>query len=201
MLGLVRNALFGQTEQRPHRTVRSHTQGELSYEEREYEPGQYATVTVSGKPFDEGSGEGVVKLLKYLGGSNEEGLQLGMTAPVSLKVHPNESGELQSSVEAQVRIPSQFQDNVPKPMDPSVEIQYLEGFTVYSTQFGGYAKEANYVEFAGKLQEALGDAAPFHRNVYLCAGYDSPMKPIGRRNEVWFLKKEGGSSGAQLSSQ
>ncbi|XP_051898899.1 heme-binding protein 1-like [Pristis pectinata] len=197
MLGMIKNSLFSQTEHRPCHTVSSETKGELSYEERKYEPGKYASVTISGKPFDEGSGEGVVKLLKYLGGSNEEGVQLGMTAPVSMKVHPREGGGLQPTIEVQVRLPSKFQENIPKPTDESIEIKHLEGFTVYSTQFGGYAKEAHFVEHAGKLQAALGDAAPYHRDVYFCVGYDPPMKPVGRRNEVWFLKREEGESSSQ----
>ncbi|XP_072890068.1 heme-binding protein 1-like [Hemitrygon akajei] len=201
MFGMIKNSLFSQTEHRPCHTVSSDTKGELDYEERRYEPGNYATVTISGKPFDESSGEGAVRLLKYVGGSNEGGLQLGMTAPVSMKVHPSEDGSLQPSIEVQVRIPSKFQENAPKPTDESIEIKRLEEFTVYSTQFGGYAKEAQFVECAAKLRTALGDAVPYHRDFYYCIGYDPPMKPIGRRNEVWFLKRENGGLGVQPNSQ
>lgn len=202
MFGMIKNSLLSQIEHRPSQTLNSETKGELSYEERRYEPGNYASVTISGKPFDEGSGEGAVKLLKYLGGSNEEGLQLGMTAPVSMSVRPSEEGGgLQPTVEVQVRIPAQFQENAPKPTDESIEIKRVEGFTVYSTQFGGYAKEAHYVEYAGKLREALGETERYQRDVYQCVGYDPPMKPIGRRNEVWFLKQEGGAPVAGTGSQ
>ncbi|XP_078388070.1 heme-binding protein 1-like [Cetorhinus maximus] len=190
MFGMITNSLFSQPENRPFQTLNSETKGDLTYEERKYEPGNYASVTISGKPFNEGSGEGALKLLKYVGGTNEQGVQLGMTSPVSMVVWPTEGDSLQPKVEVQIRIPSKFQENAPKPTDESIEIKHQDGFTVYSTQFGGYAKEANWVDYAGKLRTAMGDASSYHRDFYVCAGYDPPMKPIGRKNEVWFLKKE-----------
>lgn len=56
-------------------------------------------------------------------------------------------------------------------------------------QFGGYAKEADYVSYAAKLKGALGSDAAYRKDFYLCNGYDPPMKPYGRRNEVWFVKE------------
>lgn len=48
-------------------------QDQLSYEERACEGGRFAAVELVGKPFDEASKEGAVKLLKYVGGSNDKG--------------------------------------------------------------------------------------------------------------------------------
>ncbi|XP_067876175.1 heme-binding protein 1-like [Heterodontus francisci] len=191
MFGMITNSLFSQPENRPCQTLKSGTKGDLTYEERKYEAGNYASVTISGKPFNEGSGEGALKLLKYVGGSNEQAVQMGMTAPVSMTVQPGEAKSLQPKVEVQIRIPSKFQENIPKPTDESIEIKHHDGFTVYSSQFGGYAKEVHWVEQAEKLQAALGDNVSYHQDFYVCAGYDPPMKPIGRKNEVWFVKKEG----------
>lgn len=56
-------------------------------------------------------------------------------------------------------------------------------------QFGGYAKETDYVSYAAKLKSALGSEAAYHKDFYFCNGYDPPMKPYGRRNEVWFVKE------------
>lgn len=56
-------------------------------------------------------------------------------------------------------------------------------------QFGGYAKEADYVAHATQLRTTLeGTPATYQGDVYYCAGYDPPMKPYGRRNEVWLVK-------------
>ena len=45
----------------------------MGYEERVYEGGKFATVEVTGKPYDEAVKEAVLKLLKYVGGSNDQG--------------------------------------------------------------------------------------------------------------------------------
>uniref|UniRef100_UPI00398EB0F0 heme-binding protein 1-like n=1 Tax=Pristiophorus japonicus TaxID=55135 RepID=UPI00398EB0F0 len=197
MFGMVRNSLFSKTETRPYQILNSETKGELTYEERKYEPGKYASISVSGKPFDEGSGEGAVKLLKYVGGSNEQGVLMGMTAPVSMVVEPGEGDCLQPKVEVQIHIPRNFQEKTPKPTDQSIEIKDQDGFTVYATEFGGYAKEANCVEHAAKLRAALGDSVSYHQHFYVCAGYDPPTKLFGRKNEVWFVKKETGKTAVE----
>eukprot|EP00062_Callorhinchus_milii_P023541 gi/632982484/ref/XP_007908161.1/ PREDICTED: heme-binding protein 1-like [Callorhinchus milii] len=190
MFGMIRNSLFGGTEIRPCQTLSSETKGDFSYEVRKYEPAKYASVTVTGKPFDEASGEGVLKLLKYVGGSNEQGVGMGMTAPVTIRAHRGDQGGLQPGVLVQIRIPSKYQEQPPRPTDQSITVQHQEGFTVYSTHFGGYAKEADWVEHAGNLCAALGEQAAYHREHFLCAGYDPPMKPLGRRNEVWLVRQE-----------
>uniref|UniRef100_A0A8C4UIR2 Heme binding protein 1 n=1 Tax=Falco tinnunculus TaxID=100819 RepID=A0A8C4UIR2_FALTI len=56
-------------------------------------------------------------------------------------------------------------------------------------QFGGYAKEMDYVNYAAKLKSALGSEVAYRKDFYFCNGYDPPMKPYGRRNEVWFVKE------------
>lgn len=49
------------------------SQDKVAYEERVYDGGQFATVELAGKPFDEALHEAVLKLLKYVGGSNDQG--------------------------------------------------------------------------------------------------------------------------------
>uniref|UniRef100_A0A4W3JRI8 Heme-binding protein 1 n=1 Tax=Callorhinchus milii TaxID=7868 RepID=A0A4W3JRI8_CALMI len=137
MFGMIRNSLFGGTEIRPCQTLSSETKGDFSYEVRKYEPAKYASVTVTGKPFDEASGEGVLKLLKYVGGSNEQGVGMGMTAPVTIRAHRGDQGGLQPGVLVQIRIPSKYQEQPPRPTDQSITVQHQEGFTVYSTSNNG----------------------------------------------------------------
>uniref|UniRef100_A0A8C5P040 Heme-binding protein 1 n=1 Tax=Jaculus jaculus TaxID=51337 RepID=A0A8C5P040_JACJA len=56
-------------------------------------------------------------------------------------------------------------------------------------QFGGYAKETDYITHANQLRTALeGTPATYQSDVFFCTGYDPPMKPYGRRNEVWLVK-------------
>ena len=55
-------------------------------------------------------------------------------------------------------------------------------------QFGGYAKAADYAAQAAQLRSALEGTATYQTDFYFCTGYDPPMKPYGRRNEVWLIK-------------
>uniref|UniRef100_A0A8D0GD71 Heme-binding protein 1 n=1 Tax=Sphenodon punctatus TaxID=8508 RepID=A0A8D0GD71_SPHPU len=189
MFGLIRNSLFGTVEQWPCRVLSTGEKEEVTYEERVYEGGKFATIEVTGKPFDEAQKEAVLKILKYVGGSNDQGAGMGMMAPVTTTVFPDESGSLQQKVKVLVRIPSQFQANPPCPSDECIQIEEREGMTVYSTQFGGYAKEVDYANYTAKLRSALGSETTYHKDFYLFNGYDPPMKPYGRRNEVWLVKE------------
>ncbi|XP_029446324.1 heme-binding protein 1 isoform X1 [Rhinatrema bivittatum] len=163
---------------------------DVLYEERVYDAGKYAAVEVTGKPFDEASREAVLQLLKYVGGTNQKGTGMGMTAPVTITAFPSEDGSLQQRVKVLLRIPSQYQEDPPAPSESSIQIEERESVTVYSTQFGGFAKEADYVAHAAKLRSALGEEETLRTDFYFCNGYDPPMKPYGRRNEVWLVKKD-----------
>uniref|UniRef100_A0A8C3SQT7 Heme-binding protein 1 n=2 Tax=Chelydra serpentina TaxID=8475 RepID=A0A8C3SQT7_CHESE len=189
MFGMIRNSLFGSVEGWPCQVLSRGEKEEVTYEERTCEGGKFATVEVAGKQFDEAAKEAVLKLLKYVGGTNDKGVGMGMTAPVSITAFPGEAGSLQQKVKVSLRIPSQYQDNPPCPGDESIQIEEREGMTIYSTQFGGYAKEEDYVNYAAKLRSALGSEAAYRKDFYLCNGYDPPMKPYWRRNEVWFVKE------------
>lgn len=161
---------------------------EVNYEERTCEGGKFATVEVTDKPVDEALREAMPKVVKYVGGTNDKGIGMGMTVPISFAVFPEEDGALQKKLKVWFRIPNQFQSNPPVPSDDSVKIEERESITVYSMQFGGYAKEADYIAQAAQLRTALEGTATFRSDIYFCTGYDPPMKPYGRRNEIWLVK-------------
>ncbi|XP_075429980.1 heme-binding protein 1 [Ascaphus truei] len=119
---------------------------------------------------------------------SSEGAGMGMTSPVSIIGYPAEDEALQPKVKVILRIPSQFQADPPAPTEENICIEDREGLTVYSTQFGGFAKEADYVFHAAKLRSTIGPEASYRTDCYICSGYDPPMKPYGRRNEVWLIK-------------
>ncbi|XP_030815995.1 heme-binding protein 1 isoform X2 [Camarhynchus parvulus] len=133
MLGMVKNSLLSTVEAWPYRLLSKGEKDQVSYEERTYEGGKFAAVELVGKSFDEASKEGAVKLLKYVGGSNDKGVGMGMTAPVSITAFPAEDGSFQQKVKVSLRIPSQFQDSPPCPTDESIKIEERQGMTVYST--------------------------------------------------------------------
>lgn len=188
MLGMIKNSLFGSVETWPWQVLSKGDKEEVSYEERACEGGKFATVEVTDKPVDEALREAMPKVAKYAGGTNDKGIGMGMTVPISFAVFPNEDGSLQKKLKVWFRIPNHFQSDPPAPSDKSVKIEEREGITVYSMQFGGYAKEADYVAQATRLRAALEGTATYQGDIYFCTGYDPPMKPYGRRNEIWLLK-------------
>ncbi|XP_010636707.1 heme-binding protein 1 isoform X3 [Fukomys damarensis] len=106
---------------------------DVSYEERACEGGKFATVEVTNKPVDEALREAMPKVMKYVGGTNDKGIGMGMTVPVSFAVFPDEDGSLQKKLKVWFRIPNQFQSNPPVPSDDSIKIEERESITVYST--------------------------------------------------------------------
>ncbi|KAG8436389.1 hypothetical protein GDO86_007478 [Hymenochirus boettgeri] len=189
MFGMIKNSIFGGVETNDGKLLHKGEKDGITFEEREYEGGKFASTEVSGKPFDEASKEGVLRLLKYVGGTNQNGTGMGMTSPVSIIGYPAEDSEsLQPNVKVMIRIPSQYQADPPAPMEDTIKIEDRETVTVFSTQFGGYAKEADYISHAAKLRSCLDPEASYHTDYYMCCGYDPPMKPYGRRNEVWLVK-------------
>ncbi|XP_039095885.1 heme-binding protein 1 isoform X2 [Hyaena hyaena] len=132
MLGMIKNSLFGSVETWPWQVLSKGGKEEVSYEERTCEGGQFATVEVTDKPVDEGLREAMPKVMKYVGGTNDKRIGMGMTVPISFAVFPSEDGSLQKKLKVWFRIPNQFQSNPPVPTDDSVKIEERESITVYS---------------------------------------------------------------------
>uniref|UniRef100_A0A3Q2HBP1 Heme-binding protein 1 n=1 Tax=Equus caballus TaxID=9796 RepID=A0A3Q2HBP1_HORSE len=133
MLGVIKNSLFGSVETWPWQVLSKGDKEEVSYEERACEGGKFATVEVTDKPVDEALREAMPKVVKYVGGTNDKGIGMGMTVPISFAVFPSEDGSLQKKLKVWFRIPNQFQSSPPVPSDDSVKIEEREGITVYST--------------------------------------------------------------------
>lgn len=58
--------------------------------------------------------------------------------------------------------------------------------------FGGFANSQNTTEELLKLIESLKrDGMRFKEAPYYRVGYDSPLKLVNRRNEVWLMQEEG----------
>ncbi|TDH02589.1 hypothetical protein EPR50_G00154230 [Perca flavescens] len=190
MFGMIKNSLFGTTEETEYKMLSSETKDGVSFEVRRYDGAKYAVVSSEGRSFDQVTGELVRKLLMYIGGSNEEGEAMGTTAPIIITVYPRNDGVLSRRLVVAIRIPTSYQQNPPTPTDGAVKVEERHGMTVYSLQFGGFAAETEYRAEALRLTRTLGETAPFQRKQYFCCSYDPPLKPYGRRNEVWFLQEE-----------
>ncbi|XP_012681382.1 heme-binding protein 1 [Clupea harengus] len=190
MFGMIKNSLFGATEETEYKLLSTETKDGVSYEVRRYDSGKYATVSSEGRTFDQVSGELVRRLLMYFGGSNEQGEAMGNTTPIVITVFPRDDGAMMRRLVVAVRIPSRYQVCPPDPTDSTIKIEDRPGMTVYSLQFGGFAGETEYRSEASRLTRTLGETAPYQRKQYFCLSYDPPLKPYGRRNEVWFIQDE-----------
>ncbi|XP_048870605.1 heme-binding protein 1-like [Brienomyrus brachyistius] len=190
MFGIIKNSIFGTTEESKYDVLSNETKEEGTYEIRKYKAARYATLTSEGKPFDQSTGECMKKMLLYVGGSNDKGEGMGMTAPVCITVFPKDDGTLQDRVVVGLRLPERYQENPPTPTDSSIQFEDREALTVYVARFGGYAHEKEYCTEAARLTQMLGEGTTFQKDKYFCCGYDPPVKPYGRRNEVWFIKEE-----------
>ncbi|KAL6103357.1 hebp1 [Pungitius sinensis] len=190
MFGMLKNSLFGNTEETEYKLLSSETKDGVSFEVRRYDGAKYAVVSSEGRSFDQVTGELVRKLLMYIGGSNEQGEAMGTAAPIIITVYPRNDGVLSRRLVVAIRIPSGYQMMPPAPSDSGIKIEERSGMTVYTLQFGGFAAESEFRAEALRLTRTLGETAPFQRKQYFCCSYDPPLKPYGRRNEVWFLQEE-----------
>ncbi|XP_037113577.1 heme-binding protein 1-like [Syngnathus acus] len=190
MFGMLKNSLFGNTEETEYKLLSTETKDGVSFEVRRYDPAKYAVVSSEGRTYDQVTGELVRKLLMYIGGSNEQGEAMGTAAPTIITVYPRNDGVLSRRLVVAIRIPTVYQQCPPTPTDTTVKVEERPGMTVYTLQFGGFAGESEFRAEALRLTRTLGETAPFQRKQYFCCSYDSPIKPYGRRNEVWFIQEE-----------
>ncbi|KAL3054240.1 hypothetical protein OYC64_006546 [Pagothenia borchgrevinki] len=191
MFGMMKNSLFGNTEETEYKLLSSEIKDGVSFEVRRYDGAKYAVVSSEGRSFDQVTGELVRKLLMYIGGSNEQAVAMGTAAPIIITVYPRNDGVLSRRLVVAIRIPTSYQQEPPTPSDTTITVEDRSGMTVYALrQFGGFAAESEYRAEALRLTRTLGETAPFQRKQYFCCSYDPPLKPYGRRNEVWFLQEE-----------
>uniref|UniRef100_A0A3P9LV77 Heme-binding protein 1 n=1 Tax=Oryzias latipes TaxID=8090 RepID=A0A3P9LV77_ORYLA len=190
MFNMLKNSLFGNTEDTEYKLLSSETKNGVRYEVRRYDAAKYASISSEGRSYDQVTGELVRKLLMYIGGSNEQGEAMGIAFPIIITVYPRNDGVLSRRLAAAIRIPSTYQQSPPSPTDGAISIEERPGMTVYTLQFGGFAGETEFRAEASRLTRTLGETAPFQRKQYFCCSYDPPLKPYGRRNEVWFLQEE-----------
>jgi len=88
-------------------------------------------------------------------------------------------------------IDPQHQANPPQPLDSSpVYIQKRPTMRVYALRFDGHPMSADTWTRQKDLLENLLIGKPHHDAEYYTNGFDSPMKIINRRNEVWIQELE-----------
>lgn len=161
------------------------------YERRAYGPGLWVGTRVVGKGYNAATNEGFMKLFSYIQGENEQATKIAMTSPVLNKVMANEDWtDFNRNFTIAFYVSSEFmEDGPPRPTNPDVRVMRVPAMEVYARTFSGYANADMYLEHAMTLASALSEAGePFECAHFATAGYDAPMKPFNRRNEVWFFR-------------
>ncbi|XP_022098627.1 heme-binding protein 1-like [Acanthaster planci] len=162
------------------------------FEERQYEPCMWAVIDSKADTIKEATSAGFQKLFKYISGTNKEGLSMSMTAPVMVYHEPGEVGSWKSfkkEIKVGFMIPDEHREKPPSPNDDMpITIRQTPSTRVYARKYGGFSKEEVALAEVAKLGEALGTEHKYKTGFCYFCGYDSPMKVIGRRNEIWFIK-------------
>lgn len=134
------------------------------------------------------------KLFRYITGENEDGAKISMTVPVSTKVTTEQQGDVSVIREEMgFYVPSDHQDVTPQPAaNTDVNIVTRREMVAYVRGFAGYAKEQQWQdqkELLRKDLESRDDYQQIDFDVFYRQGFDAPYKFWGRKNEVFFVKK------------
>ena len=86
----------------------------------------------------------------------------------------------------QFYLPRQFQNDPPKPTDPTVSNSKMPPMTVAVSSYSGWSDETKVIAHGSELFEQLKEnGVNFDSDKFFWAGYDSPFRLIDRHNEVW----------------
>ncbi|MEO2267421.1 heme-binding protein [Pseudoalteromonas sp. YIC-656] len=108
-----------------------------------------------------------------------KGMEIAMTAPVLMSA--GEGGGIMSFV-----MPSKFTlETTPEPLDPTLVVSEVKGYTAAAIQFSGTINERSVVKHTKELQKWIAQNNYMALSEPVTAGYDSPFTiPSMRRNEV-----------------
>lgn len=132
------------------------------------------------------------RLFQYIQGANLNSSRVSMTVPVLTSIVPG-AGPLHSSAyNVRFYLPVKFQVTPPLPLpELNLEPVSLDSHCIAVRKFPGFARDRNIVTEAEKLAISLS-RSPWANSTsseseyaYSIAQYNSPLRIIGRVNEVW----------------
>merc|ERR1712179_700940 len=145
------------------------------FEERVYESSSWACTQQRGEYKDQDQIAVFLGLFAYINGGNDQGLNMGMSVPVSIYYDNSGSSQL---FEACFYVHPSHQNHPPQPNTDKVFIKTRPPMTVYTREFGGYATDqSDWLSEARKLNklvEAAGKSA--QTDVMYWNAYDAPVK-------------------------
>jgi len=158
---------------------------------REYAPGLWTSVNVSGTEFQTAVNDAFFLLFDYISGQNSAGSKIAMTAPVSVEIFPGQGPFCNTTFIVSFFVPFDYQTSSnppPKPTNPQVYSNFIPARRLAIIQFGGFVKSFDtivpeYTELSDWLTEEGYDFTP---NLYTVSQYNSPYQIINRHNEIWI---------------
>jgi len=156
------------------------------YEVRSYDASKWVTTSLTGVSLDAAGYTMFMRLFRYIGGANANGVKIEMTCPVITRIIPAPGPACESNFTMSFFV-SPKEGTPPAPTDSTVYLSDKETMTVYVKSFGGFAKQADWIKHAADLADALPEGTEHHKDFYYTAGYDAPFKLFNRHNEVWFI--------------
>uniref|UniRef100_A0A4W5RJD5 Heme-binding protein 1 n=1 Tax=Hucho hucho TaxID=62062 RepID=A0A4W5RJD5_9TELE len=128
------------------------------------------------------------RLFKYITGSNEAGVNIDMTTPVTVKIEEKKKMWQSSVFTLNFLLPSDYQMTPPQPTDDSVYFTDTPDMKVYVRSYGGWMMSLTSSVNSLLLKRQLDNVqATYNKDYHYAVGYDSPMKILNRHNEVWYM--------------
>ncbi|KAK1319070.1 hypothetical protein QJS10_CPB04g00111 [Acorus calamus] len=173
---------------------------EVIHSQEEFEIRRYrgavwmSTHPISSSSYKEASDAGFNELFAYIGGDNQQGTIIPMTAPVLVHIVPSTGPSRKSFYTVQFYMPETYQKYSP-PLSSQVHPERWPKNERYVAvrRFEGFMDDSNIAPQAAKLAADLkgteweGGAAAAATSGYVVAGYSSPFEFLGRTNEVMFM--------------
>ncbi|CAJ1943816.1 unnamed protein product [Sphenostylis stenocarpa] len=190
LLRIVVNAIclvivYGASESPQYTVVHS----ESDFEIRLYRTSVWMAASALDISFEKATWDGFHRLFQFTEGANLNFSRIPMTVPVLTTTVPG-AGPLQSQgYYVSLYLPIKFQGNPPLPL-PELNIRPYE-FTTHCVavrKFSGFAKDGRIVKEAEKLATSLSRspwAPSTTRRGYSIAQYNTPIRIVSRKNEVW----------------
>lgn len=144
---------------------------------RRYNACYFNTVNLPNKNYSDNASNGFRILAGYIFGSNDEQRKIAMTSPVVM--------EMDSQVKMKFMVPkSENIDQLPKPNDSRVNLEYTKAKRVAIIGFGGWANDVKIEKYVNRLKDWLDENQMSYNSGYSFMGYNPPYQLIGRRNEI-----------------
>ena len=144
---------------------------------RRYNACYFNTVNLPRKNYSDNASGGFRILAGYIFGGNDEQRKIAMTSPVVM--------EMDSQVKMKFMVPkSESIDQLPKPNDSRVNLEYTKAKRVAIIRFGGWANDVKIEKYVNRLKDWLDENQIPYNSGYSFMGYNPPYQLIGRRNEI-----------------